>query len=79
MALLVQALNVPTTNEEVEAAKEQVTAGEARLQRQWGYVICGILAWRAFWDFADRHQRNLHAQLLAWLAVALAVFVAYYL
>lgn len=79
MAFMVQALKVPTTIEEMDAAKEQVTARETRFQRQWGYVLCGVLAWKAFWDFADRHQRNPQSQVLAWVAVTFAVLVAWYL
>lgn len=75
-----QALRLPTTMGELDVAKEQVTLQDARFYRHWGYVICAVLAWAAFWEFADRHQdRNPHAQLLAWIAVAVAVMVACYL
>lgn len=76
---MVQAIKFPTTLEELDVLKEQVTLEEARFYRHWGYVACAVLAWAAFWEFADRHQQNPHSQLLAWMAVAAAVLVASYL
>lgn len=67
------------TVEELEGAKERVTAKEARFERPWGYIALAVLAWAAFWEFAERNQRNPYSQLLAWMAVAMAVIVAWYL
>lgn len=41
-------------------------------RREWWMVMLSLLAWGAFWEIAERHEDNAHAQFLTWLAVVLA-------
>lgn len=61
--------------ERLEAAKEQVRPEGVLFPREWWMVMLCLLAWGLFWEMAERHEDNAHAQILTWLAVLL-VWVA---
>ena len=55
--------------ERLEQAKEQVRPEHLFFQREWWMVMLCLLAWGVFWEVAERHEDNAHAQILTWLAV----------
>ena len=59
-----------------ENAVENVQAQELRFRREWFYFMASVLAWGLFWEIAERRQENPHAQVLAWMAVFVAVWIA---
>lgn len=55
--------------EVLESAKERVQPEHVQFRREWWLVMLSLLAWGVFWEMAERHQDNAHAQFLTWLAV----------
>ena len=60
----------------VERAAENVQAEDVQFRREWFYVTAAVLAWRVFWELADRNQDNVHTQHMAWIIVFVAVWLA---
>jgi len=46
------------------------------LERQWCWIAAAILSWAAFWRLADQFAESPYAQILAWLTIGTAVWVA---
>ncbi len=55
---------------------EGVQAQDLTFARTGFYLIVTILAWRVFWELADQHQDSPYTQILTWLAVCVAFWVA---
>lgn len=49
---------------------------EAPFERKWYWIAAAILSWAAFWRIADRFAESPYAQVLAWLTIGTAVWVA---
>ena len=60
----------------LEQAAENVRLEDLRFQRHWYFVAASILAWVAFWQLADRNAQHAYAQVLAWTAVFVAIWIA---
>lgn len=60
----------------LDRAAERVQAHGLRFERAGFYVIASILAWRVFWELADRNHDNPHAQTVTWVVVCLALWIA---
>lgn len=58
-------------DEYLERVKEAIQPGETRFLREGWMVMLSLLAWGVFWEMAERHEGNAHAQFLTWLAVLL--------
>ena len=52
-----------------ERAKERVQPENLRFPREWWMVMLCLLAWGVFWELAERHEDNAHAQFMIWLIV----------
>lgn len=59
------------TVEILERAKERVQAEHVVFRREWWIVMLSLLAWGVFWEIAERHEDNAHAQFMTWVAVLL--------
>lgn len=53
----------------LERAKQRVQPEHVVFPREWWLVMLSLLAWGLFWEMAERHQGNAHAQFMTWLAV----------
>ena len=60
----------------LETVMERVEAQDLRFARASFYVITSVLAWRVFWELADRNQGNNNAQTLSWVVVCVALWLA---
>ena len=54
---------------------EDVQAQDLRFRRDWFFLMASILAWRLFWDFADRNADHQYTQFITWVAVFVAVWL----
>ncbi len=58
----------------LERILEEVHEDALRYERDWFYTAASVLCWTIFWNFADQHQDNPHAQFLVWTIILAAAW-----
>ena len=59
----------------LERAAEHIHPQDVRFARAGFHVAASMLAWRVFWELADRNNDNRYAQTLAWTVVCVALWI----
>lgn len=61
----------------IESLVANLRVEDVRFPRHFVYIAGSVLAWMAFWELADQNQHNPHTQIMTWVFVLIAVWLAY--
>jgi hypothetical protein len=66
-----------TLEDTLDRAKEAIRVQRLRFPRSFLYVAGAILAWAAFWEYAERFQHVPHAQRMVWAVLLVALWLVH--
>lgn len=68
-------VNEGLAQDTIESLLEHAQPEDLRFERSCFYLWASIMAWGVFWELAERHHDQPHAQFMVWTLVFVAAWI----